>query len=128
MTTYREERFIHEQFHELRSRFQVPPWAVLLYQQQALLIREVRNMKQSTIDMVNAVNGLIDNSAKVDAAIDELVASQSSDDEQARVDAINKLKGLKEDQDKHLAALATAAPVVVAAPPDTAPVNLNAQG
>lgn len=103
----------------------VPSYVEVLYQQMALLIREVRKMRQSTTDMVTALNGLIANSALVDKAIDDLVMAQAGDDEAAIKDATDKLKSLKVDQDTHLSGLVSAAPIVVASPVDPTPVVLD---
>ena len=103
----------------------VPSHIEVLYQQMALLIREVRKMRQSTTDLIEATNGLISNSAKVDKAIDDLVAAMAGDDEAAVTAQVNVLKGLKTDQDTHLAGLVSAVPAVAQAPADASPVVLD---
>lgn len=124
-----KDGFGHTKHHEKEPEFdpseKVPAWANVLCHQLALLIREVRNMKQSTTDLINATNALIDNSANVDAAIDALVAASSNEDETAVTAAVEKLKSLKSDQNTHLAKLVAAVPAAAAAPADTAPVAVN---
>lgn len=124
-----KEGFGHTRHHEKEPEFdpseKVPAWANVLCHQMALLIKEVRNMKQSTVDLIDATNALIDNQAKIDAAIDEAAAGQDAEDETAVAAAVDKLKSLKTDQNTHLSKLVAAVPAAAAAPADTAPVTVN---
>jgi hypothetical protein len=80
------------------------------------------DMNATTQALVTAVQALSDNSAKVDAAIDQLVAAQQGGDDAAVAQAVTTLQNLKADQDTHLAGLAAAVPPVVTAPPDNSQV------
>jgi hypothetical protein len=82
-------------------------------------------MKQSTTDVVNAVNDLIANAAAVDKALEALVEAQSNEDDTALEAAVTQLVDLKKDQDDHLTKLTAAVPPVVAAPADPAPVEIT---
>jgi hypothetical protein len=81
-------------------------------------------MQQSTTDLISVVQSLVDNSSKVDDAIDKLVEAQNGGDTAAIAQAVTSLQGLKSDQDTHLNKLAVVIPPVVTAPPDTTPVTV----
>lgn len=118
----------HRRHHEPERpevHIEVPVWAEVLFEQQELILKEIRDMKQSTSDLIAVVNDLVTNSKAVDEAIDALVEAQAGDDSDAVETAVSNLKSLKSDQDAHLSKLVTAAPVVVAAPADLAPVTIK---
>jgi hypothetical protein len=58
-------------------------------------------MQQSTTDLISVVQSLVDNSSKVDDAIDKLVEAQNGGDTAAIAQAVTSLQGLKSDQDTH---------------------------
>lgn len=105
----------------------VPTWGMLLLEQMALLTEEVLSMKQSTTDLLAAVNALQQNAVKVDQAIDNLASAQADGDETLITGAIQTLKDLKSEQDTHLAKIVAAAPAVIAAPADPVDLNLGTQ-
>lgn len=115
----------HEKIPEFDPSERVPAWANVLCSQMALLIREVREMKQSTTDLIAATNDLVSNDAAMEKAVDDLVAAQASGDDAAVETAVGQLKTLKANQSSHLAALVTAIPPVVAAPTDPASVTIG---
>jgi hypothetical protein len=102
---------------------EVPAWAqelgkgiLELGTMMALLAKKEDNLMTTADDITVAVQGLVDNSAKVDAAIDQLVAAQG--DQTKLSAAVTALQNLKSDQDTHLANLVTAQPPGTITPPD----------
>lgn len=94
---------------------EVPAWArelgkgiLELGTMMALLAKKEDTIMTTADDITTAVQGLVDNSAKVDAAIDALVASQG--DQTKLAAAVQTLQGLKTDQDTHLGNLVAAQP------------------
>lgn len=115
----------HEPVPEIAPSDRAPPWVNVISNQMALLIKEIREMKQSTTDLIAATNDLVSNDAAMEKAVDDLVAAQASGDDAAVETAVGQLKILKANQSSHLAALVTAIPPVVAAPTDPAPVTVG---
>jgi uncharacterized protein YukE len=83
------------------------------------IMNEVKIMRQSTQDLVDAVTQLSTTINSTTTAIDALVAAQGSNDDAAVEEQVNILKGLGPQLQQHLPQVAQAGTGVAQAPADT---------
>lgn len=109
----------HRKHHEPEApavHIEVPLWAEVLYEQQELILKELREMKQSTTALVTAFNDL---SAKIDELESLAAQANDADDEAAKTALLKQMTDKIAEVKGHLPTVADTATTVAQAPADT---------